>query len=329
MQKFLDHLVSTGAAGVLLHYRDEHGEWHGSAGVTDLESRRPVDPDGWFRIGSVTKTFTATVVLSLVADDLVDLEHTCEYWLPGLVPSGDGITVRQLLNHTSGLYNYTDDLPDPAGIVRARFDHWEPQRAVAMGMAHEPLFAPGADWSYSNTNYTLLGLVIEAATGNSYGAEVRARVLEPLDLRETLVPGDDVHLPEPHAHGYLVVDDRLEDLAALNPSQAWAAGELVSTAADLNRFFAALLTGKLLPPTQLEAMLTTAGDAGYGLGIARRELPDGTVIWGHNGGIFGYLTSSFHTVDAGRQCTLSRTMADAASPEADDLVAEIFSSGLD
>jgi D-alanyl-D-alanine carboxypeptidase len=117
------------------------------------------------------------------------------------------------------------------------------------------------------------------------------------------------------------------DLTEFNPSQAWAAGELVSTAADLNKFFAALLTGKLLAPAQLEAMLTTVGD--YGLGIARRELADGTVVWGHNGGIFGYLTSSFHSRDAGRQCTLSRTTADAESPEGGDLVAEIFLSGLD
>jgi D-alanyl-D-alanine carboxypeptidase len=235
--------------------------------------------------------------------------------------------VRQLLNHTSGLYNYTDDLPDSAGILRDRFEHWEPQRALALAFAHEPLFAPGADWSYSNTNYTLLGLMIEAATDSSYAAALRARVLKPLDLRQTIVPGDEVQLPEPHAHGYLVVDDRLVDLAELNPSQAWAAGELVSTAADLNKFFAAVLTGKLLGPAQLDEMLTTVGD--YGLGIARRELADGTVVWGHNGGIFGYLTSSFHTRDAGRQCTLSRTTADAASPEGDDLVAEIFLSALD
>jgi D-alanyl-D-alanine carboxypeptidase len=327
MQQILDRLVEAGTAGVLLHYRDDHGDWRGSSGVADLESRREVDPDGWFRIGSVTKTFTAAVVLSLVADGLVDLDHTCEHWLPGLVPSGDGITVRQLLNHTSGLYNYTDDLPDPAGILRDRFEHWEPQRALVLAFAHEPLFAPGVDWSYSNTNYTLLGLVIEAATGSSYAEGLRARVLEPLDLRQTIIPGDDAQLPEPHAHGYLVVDDRLVDLAELNASQAWAAGELVSTAADLNKFFAALLTGKLLAPIHLEAMLTTVGD--YGLGIARRELIDGTVVWGHNGGIFGYLTSSFHTRDAGRQCTLSRTTADAASPEGDDLVAEIFSSVLD
>ncbi|MFI5708426.1 serine hydrolase domain-containing protein [Kribbella sp. NPDC051620] len=327
MQRILDRLVEAGATGVLMHYRDQDREWRGSAGVADLDSRQPVDPDGWFRIGSVTKTFTATVVLSLVAEGLVDLDQPIEHWLPGVVPSGDAISVRRLLNHTSGLYNYTEDLPDSAQIVRDRFDHWEPQRALSLAFAHEPLFAPGADWSYSNTNYTLLGLLIETVTGGPYAAAVRARVLEPLELGRTLVPGDDAKLPEPHAHGYLLVDGESVDLDELNPSQAWAAGELISTAADLNTFFAALLGGDLLPPDQLNAMLTTVGD--YGLGIARRRLTDGTEFWGHNGGIFGYLTSSFHSRGADRQCTMSRTTVDAGAAEADDLVAEIFLSGLD
>ncbi|GAA0958640.1 serine hydrolase domain-containing protein [Kribbella koreensis] len=327
MQRILDRLVEAGATGVLMHYRDGHREWRGSAGVADLDSRQPVAPDGWFRIGSVTKTFTATVVLSLVAEGLVDLDQPIEQWLPGVVPAGDGISVRRLLNHTSGLYNYTDDLPDPAQIVRERFDHWAPQRALALAFAHEPLFAPGADWSYSNTNYTLLGLLIEEITGGSYADAVRARVIEPLHLHQTLVPGDEPKLPQPHAHGYLLVDDESVDLDELNPSQAWAAGELISTAADLNKFFAALLAGELLPAAQLEAMLTTVGD--YGLGIARRQLADGTVLWGHNGGIFGYLTSSFHSRGADRQCTMSRTTVDAEAAESDDLVAEVFLSGLD
>ncbi|WP_328322411.1 beta-lactamase family protein [Kribbella sp. NBC_00382] len=327
MQRILDRLVEAGATGVLMHYRGQGREWRGSAGIADLESRQPVDPDGWFRIGSVTKTFTATVVLSLVAEGLVDLDQPIEHWLPGVVPSGDGISVRRLLNHTSGLYNYTNDLPDSARIVRERFDHWEPQRALGLAFAHEPLFAPGAEWSYSNTNYTLLGLLIEAVTGGSYAAAVRARVLEPLDLGRTKVPGDEPELPEPHAHGYLLVDDESVDLDELNPSQAWAAGGLISTAADLNKFFAELLAGELLPPEQLESMLTTVGD--YGLGIGRRQLADGTVLWGHNGGIFGYLTSSFHSRGADRQCTMSRTTVDAGSPDGDDLVAEIFLSGLD
>jgi D-alanyl-D-alanine carboxypeptidase len=333
LQNLLDELVNAGAAGVLIHYRDESGEWRGSSGLAELGTDRPVDPDGWFRVGSVTKTFTAAVVLSLVGDGQVALDDSCEVLLPGLVPDGHGITVRQLLNHTSGLYNYTDDMPDAAEIVRGHFDHWDPQRALRMAFAHEPLFEPGTAWSYSNTNYIVLGVLIESVTRGSYAEAVRTRVLDPLDLRRTIVPGDDVKLPDPHAHGYLSVDGELVDMAELNASQAWAAGEIVSTAADLNRFYAALLTGDLLQPSELQAMLTTVDnggpDRGYGLGIGRHQLADGVVVWGHNGGIFGYLTNSFHSADGSRQFTLSYTGTDAAPPDTDELVTALFESGLD
>jgi D-alanyl-D-alanine carboxypeptidase len=124
LQQLLDELIDAGAAGVVMRYHDQDGQWRGSSGVAELGTDRPVDPDGWFRIGSVTKTFTAAVVLSLVSDGAVTLDDTCEQWLAGLVPGGDGITVRQLLNHTSGLYNYTEDFPEPKQIVLDRYKHW-------------------------------------------------------------------------------------------------------------------------------------------------------------------------------------------------------------
>lgn len=323
MQKLLDDLVADGAAGVLLHYRDGQGEWRGSSGVAELGTDRPIDPDGWFRVGSITKTFTAAVALTLVADGLLDLDATYDEW-------GPTVTLRQLLNHTTGIYNYTDELGDEAAIVRERYDHWDPERALRMALRHEPLFEPGTDWSYSNTNYTIVGLIIEAATGRSYAEEVRARVLEPLGLQQTIVPGDDIDLPEPHAHGYLSVDDELVDMTKLNASQAWSSGSIVSTAGDLNQFYAALLAGKLLAPAQLEEMLTVVpngeGGRGYGLGIGRRQLADGTIVWGHNGGIFGYLTSSFHAADGSRQFTASYTVAGTESYKPDDLIPAVFES---
>ena len=333
LQRVLDGLVRTGAAGVLLHYRDGQREWRGSSGVTDLATGAPVDPDGWFRIGSVTKTFTAAVVLQLVGEGVLALGDSVERWLPGVVPGGDGITVRQLLNHTSGLHNYTNDLGDPAAIVRDRFVQWEPMRAVGMAVSRDPLFAPGTMWAYSNTNYILLGMVIEVATSASYGAEVRRRILDPLGMRRTVVPGDEVRLPEPHAQGYMPVDGELVDTAEFNVSQAWAAGEIVSTAADLNTFYAGLLSGEVVGLGELEAMLTTVDNSGanhgYGLGIMRRVLADGEEVWGHFGGIYGYLTCSFHTGDGGRQFSLSYTGTDAPPPEEDALVAAVFAAGLD
>lgn len=327
LQKVLDTLVTAGAAGVLMQYHDVDGPWRGASGVAELGTQNPVDPAGSFRIGSVTKTFTATVVLQLIGEGVLSLDDKIDRWLPGLVPGGDGITLLHLLNHTSGLCNYTNDLPDAAGIVRDRFMHWDPLRAVSMATKHDCLFEPGATRSYSNTNYILLALVVEAATGQSYATEVADRILHPLDLRETLVPGDDVTLPEPHAHGYMPVDGELVDMTDLNASQAWSAGGIVSTATDLNRFYAALLTGELLRPSELQAMQTTVPtDADFhtgGLGISRLSLPN-LILWGHSGGIFGYRTWSYHTADASHQVTLSLSSTNATPPQTHNLLVRLF-----
>ncbi|MFB6720187.1 serine hydrolase domain-containing protein [Kribbella sp. NPDC056345] len=329
LQKFLDSQVASGSAGALMHYQDADGPWVGASGVAEVGTAVPVDPAGSFRIGSVTKTFTATVVLQLVGEGVLALDDSVGRWLPGVIPAGDSINLRQLLNHTSGLYNYTSDLPDTAGIIRDRFVHWDP-RATIDSIAVQPLlFEPGATCSYSNTNYLLLGLIIEAATGKSFATEIESRILEPLDLQETLIPGDATTLPEPHAHGYLTLDDQLVDISDFNASQAWSAGEFVSTASDLNRFYAALLTGKLLRPAELEAMQTTIPTDEafhhFGLGLSRITLPNLT-LWGHAGGIFGYRTWSYHAADAIHQLTLSLTTTtdDTPPPPAYELLANVF-----
>jgi D-alanyl-D-alanine carboxypeptidase len=324
MRKLLASMVQDGAAGVLLHFRSPEQTWIGSSGVAELGTDRPVDPDGWFRAGSITKTFTAVVVLQLVGEGKLRLEAPARDWLPK-VPAG--ISVRQLLNHTSGIYNYTDDLPEPAGIVRDRYLHRDPEESLAVGLAKPLLFEPGSSWSYSNTNYVALGLVIEAVTGNAYGDEVRERILRPLGLERTLLPGDDANLPEPHAHAYLPVDGELVDLARFNASQAWAAGEVVSTAAHLNRFYAAVLGDELLAAAEQDAILTAVpvdDSFGYGLGIERRRLPGGRIVWGHTGGIFGYLTLSYHSPDLSHQLTLSRTGTSREEPETGQVLAGLL-----
>ncbi|RZU12158.1 D-alanyl-D-alanine carboxypeptidase [Kribbella rubisoli] len=324
MQAYLDSLVDDGAAGVLLHYRSGDQTWVGSSGRSQLDPDRPVDPDGWFRVGSVTKTFTAVLVLQLVAEGKLRLDDPVGEWVPG-VP--DSISLRQLLNHTSGLYNYTDDLPADRHL-RDRYLHRDPAEALRTGLAKARLFEPGGSWSYSNTNYIVLGLLVEAVTGKAYADEVRTRVLERLGLERTLLPGDDVDLPEPHARGYLQIAGEWVDLARFNASQAWAAGEIVSTAADLNRFYAAVLGGKLLGEPEQEAMLTVVpvdDSFGYALGIERRRLPDGQVVWGHTGGIFGYQTISYHAADLSRQLTLSYTGTTLVVPETGQVLAGLLS----
>jgi D-alanyl-D-alanine carboxypeptidase len=325
LQTALDSMIAAGAAGVLAQYRDGDQVWNGASGVARLDSPAPVDPMGSFRAGSITKTFTATVVLQLAKEGVLDLADSVERWLPGTVPDGDKITLLRLLNHTSGLYNYTNDLPDYAGLVRERFLHREPAEAISTATSHEPLFSPGDGWSYSNTNYILLGLVIEAATGNTYAGEVDKRILSRLGLRQTYVSGDDTTMPEPHAHGYLPVDGELVDMAELNATQAWAAGALVSTAADLNRFYAALLTGELVDPRELQTTVPTDADNHqYGLGISRLSLP-GLEVWGHSGGIHGYATWSYHSADAARQLTVSLTTAEVDRPETYDVLVSLLS----
>jgi D-alanyl-D-alanine carboxypeptidase len=302
--------------------------WVGSSGVAVLAGTRPVEPNGWFRIGSVTKAFTATVLFQLVGEGFLRLDDAVADWLPGLVPGADKITLRHLLRQSSGLYNYTNDLSDHAAVLRDRFRQWSPHEIVAQAARRPALFRPGTARSYSNTNYILIGMVIEKSTGSSYSTQIERRILRPVGMHHTMVPGHDATLPEPHAHGYLLVDAQPVDVTAFNASHAWAAGGIVSTAEDLNLFYAALLTGRLLNAAELEAMQDTvpAGSPGVeaGLGIVRVRLPDGVTVWGNGGGFFGYHTWSFHTVNADRQLTVSTTTAHGGRPPTLGLLATVF-----
>ncbi|MBQ0983438.1 beta-lactamase family protein [Streptomyces sp. F63] len=304
-RKAMDAQVAAGVPGVLLQAVDRHGAWNASSGVADLETERPRLPKDRFRVGSITKTFVATVLLQLEAERRIDLDDTVEKWLPGVVrgQGNDGrtITVRQLLNHTSGLFDYTSDaafaekLFGP-GFLEHRYDTWTPEQLVSIGTSHEPDFAPGTGWNYSNTNYVLAGMVIERVTGEEYAEEIERRILRPLRLRATTVPGTDPDMPRPHGRAYSTLggdpEEKIYDTTELNPSIAGAAGEMISTTGDLNRFYRALVRGKLLPDRQLKAMLTTVatGEEGlerYGLGIYPQTLSCDVTIWGHSGGIHG------------------------------------------
>lgn len=318
LQEVLDELVAGGAPGALAELRDGTGTWRLTSGVAELGVSRPVDPSGWFRIGSVTKTFTATVVLQLAGEGRLGLDDTVERWVPGSVPGAAEITVRQLLNHTSGLYNYTRDLTTD-GILRDRFRRWTPHEVVTWAGRHGPDFPPGTSRAYNNTAYVLLGMVIEQVTGHPYGEQIERRILRPLDLRHTRVCDDRELLPEPHAHGYLAVDGRPVDITVYNPSQAGAAGGMVSTAADLNRFFAELLTGDLLPAAERREMRATV--AVETPGVSRYHLPGGVSVLGKDGGYHGYRTWSFHTADAARQLTVSMTVALIPGPTTQEFLA--------
>lgn len=307
----IEAAVKDGVPGVTL----TADGWSATAGVGDLRTGAPRSPYDRYRIGSITKTFVSTVLLQLEAEGRLSLDDKVERWLPGVVRGhghdGRAITLRQLLNHTSGIYDYTSDedfertyfLAD--GFFRHRYDTRSPRDLVAIAMGHEPQFTPGASWSYSNTNYILAGMVIEKVTGRPYAAEIRGRIIEPLGLRATSVPGTRVTVPQPSGRAYSKLAETTTgptyDVTKLNPSLAGSAGEMISDSKDLNRFYAALLKGRLLPAEQLKEMKTTVatgGPAGYGLGISGVDLSCGVRVWGHDGGIHGSQTVALATADA-------------------------------
>jgi D-alanyl-D-alanine carboxypeptidase len=302
------------------------------AGVASLATGAPVPVNGYFRMGSDTKTFVAVVLLQLVGEGRLSLDDSVERWLPGIV-TGNGndgrkITVRELLQHTSGIFNYLDGLPLVAtadGYQAHRFDQYDAAGLVALAMKQPPLFAPGTSWSYSNTNYVLAGMIVNRVTGQSWAREVHDRILAPLHLDQTYVPGDEPTLRNPHADGYnqFAPGGPLVDTTLFNPAAADAAGAMISTPTDLARFWQALQGGRLLAPAQMAQMHQTVPEPDraqifpgerYGLGIT--SIPDRCgSYWTHSGEALGMITLNGVSPDGKRVVVLSMStgLADQAS----------------
>ncbi|WP_405613898.1 serine hydrolase domain-containing protein [Streptomyces sp. NBC_00076] len=312
----IEAAVADGVPGVTVTARDRRGEWSATAGVGDLRTGKPRSPQDHYRAGSITKTFVVTVLLQLEAQGRLSLDDRVEKWLPGLVRGnghdGRAITLRQLLNHTSGVFSYGDDpvfeetYERKDGFMKHRYDRKTPQDLIAIAMSHPPRFAPGTSWSYSNTNYVLAALVIEKVTGHAYDKEVMRRVITPLGLKDTEVPGTRPTLPKPSSRAYSKLADATTgptyDVTEMNPALAFGSGDMVSTSADLGRFYSALLQGRLLPPAQLKEMKTTVPEttipnAQYGLGLGDVTLSCGVHVWGHTGEIHGSTSMAVTTAD--------------------------------
>ncbi|MEU5952029.1 serine hydrolase domain-containing protein [Streptomyces sp. NPDC047525] len=289
---------SDGVPAALASVKDRDGRTRTyTAGVGDLATGAKVPRDGQVRIGSNTKTFTAVLVLQLVGEGKIGLDTSIDTYLPGLVRGegidGSRISVRHLLQHTSGLPNYVNYLGED---VR----RYEPRQLLDIALQHKARFDPGEKWEYSNTNYVLAGLLVEKITGRTLAEELDRRIIKPVGLRHTYFPAPgDVTIREPHPKGYYqeAAGAPLRDGTELDPSWGWAAGQMISTNTDLNRFFTALLSGRLLPKAQLDEMRTTvpagepfASGAGYGLGLVSTPLSCGGVYWGHGGSTTGYET---------------------------------------
>ncbi|WP_336319164.1 serine hydrolase domain-containing protein [Streptomyces lavendofoliae] len=271
-----------------------------------------------FRAGSVTKTFVATIVLQLAAEGRLRLDDPVGRHLPGVVPgpAGRRVTLRALLTHTSGLPEYTiadGALAPPGHTASPAGTAASPGRTTARGAVRRALARPPGPlgrYAYANTNYVLLGLVIERVTGRPYAAEAKRRIIRPLRLRGTSFPGARTALPSPHGRAY---DATGREVTALDPRTADAAGELISTLDDLTRFYAALLSGRLLPAARLRELLDTRTASGiYGMGIYPVRLSCGTTVWGHNGRITGSYVRSATTGD-GRHTITFRVNTDGTA----------------
>jgi D-alanyl-D-alanine carboxypeptidase len=309
LQQALDDVVASSSGtipGTILHVeRAGHGSWSGTAGLGQLDPDVAIRPGDRFCAGSIVKPFVATTVLQLVEGGRFTLDATLPGVLPADVtdrfPSAPQVTVRMLLGHRSGLPDWSTAATD-AAAARDPGRVWRVSEFLDLAAAQPPAFPPGTDYGYSNTNYTLLGLVVERATGRGWRDEVTDRVIEPLELKETALPAPGNRaLGEPHAHGYMEVDGQRIDATAVDPSMAGAAGghALVTTVGDLVRFLDALLAGRLFRHGEtLQAMLDfkpaagcatcEPGQVGYGLGLLRRALPGGVETIDHLGGAGGY-----------------------------------------
>lgn len=319
-----DETVFPGAIIAVSH--PEKGTNTVAAGAADIETSAPLTADARFRAGSVAKTFVAAVVLQLVEDGKLSLADTMPKLLPAAVAArfkdGDRITLRMLLDHTSGIPEWLSDAV--IGEIAANPTKvWTAEEFIDIAAAQPPAFAPGEGWAYSNSGYNLLGLVIEEATGQTWRDAVTERVIAPLGLADTSLPepGDST-MPVPFMHGYGIIGGKVVDLTFIDPSMAGAAGggALVTTVGDLVTFLTALRSGKLFKDPKTFAMMSDfvaaegdGGRVGYGLGLERYLLPGGLEIIGHMGSTAGYRAGVFYFP------SLDMTMAFAISVEADPM----------
>ncbi|MFI6182976.1 serine hydrolase domain-containing protein [Nonomuraea sp. NPDC051191] len=297
LQTALDAIATSGAPGALAEVRDGSGTWAGTSGSNDLHGT-PVPAGARWRIGSVTKTFVATLILQLAGQRRIGLDTPMAEYLPGLLPRGEQITIRMLLNHTSGTGDYAATWEDsPAGFRRLATTTYTPQQLIDRGIALPLTSAPGGQWAYSNTGYIALGLLAEKITGQTLSRALDERIFRRYLLRNTFLPATERTIPGTHLNGHTTDENGdLEDITRSDTSHAWAAGGVISTAADLNLFYFLLTHGEILPRSLLAQMERTVPGPGldYGLGLMKLTLPCGIQVWGHKGHIPGYATYSFH-----------------------------------
>ncbi|UPZ33232.1 beta-lactamase family protein [Streptomyces sp. LRE541] len=310
LREVLRTALTQGAPGAMARI-DDNGTVHKVAeGVADRGTGRAIDNADRFRVGSVTKSFTAVVLLQLVDEGVLALDTSVNTYLPGLLPD-DRITVRHVLSHRSGLYDYTNDMfaNTVPGFEAVRNKVFSYQELVDLSLKQPLGNAPGAAYSYSNTNFVVGGMLIEKLTGKSVRSAYKSRIIKPLGLKDTSYVHPTTAIAGRHTKGYLppdVADGTLVDSTEQTVSWAQSAGAVISSTRDLDTFFSALLRGRLTSAAQLEQMqqwTPVNSTQGYGLGLRRRDLSCGVSVYGHTGTVQGYYTYSFTSKDGSRSVT--------------------------
>ncbi|ALO99834.1 Putative DD-peptidase [Streptomyces hygroscopicus subsp. limoneus] len=304
--------MANGAPGALTRIDSGTSSYRIAVGKADTAADTAMDADRRFRVGSVSKTFTTVVLLQLVAEGRVDLDAPANDYLPKPLPD-DRITVRHLLSHRSGLWDYTNDMfyHTVPGFEAVRNKVFTFQELIDLSTAHQPTNQPGAAYSYSNTNFVVLGQLIEHVTGVPMATQYEQRIFQPLGLKNTSYVHPQTTITGSYARGYVRDDDTtlpLVDSTEQTVSWAQSAGAVISNSADLNRFFAAIVSGKLVPQPQLREMMSMVpvnadGTQSYGLGLRGRKLSCGVTVYGHTGTVQGYYTYAFTTADGKRSMT--------------------------
>ncbi|MGX1267898.1 serine hydrolase domain-containing protein [Streptomyces phaeoluteigriseus] len=304
--------MAYGAPGALTRIDIGASSYRIAAGKADTATGAAMDPDRRFRVGSVSKSFTTVVLMQLVAEGRVALDSPANDYLPKPLPD-DRITVRHLLSHRSGLWDYTNDMfyHTVPGFEAVRNKVFSFQELIDLSTAHQPMNVPGAAYGYSNTNFVVLGQMIEHITGVPMATHYEQRIFRPLGLRNTSYVHPRTAVTGSYARGYLRDDDTtlpLVDSTEQTVSWAQSAGAVISNSADLNRFFAAVVAGKLVPQPQLQEMMSTVpvnadGTQSYGLGLRGRMLSCGVKVYGHTGTMQGYYTYAFTSADGKRSMT--------------------------
>lgn len=332
LQALADRVVAEGVPGVLVLSRKGEHTIEVASGVSQLGAGRALATTDRVRVASVTKPYVATIILQLAEEHELSLGDTIEQWLPGILPSSDHVTIEQLLRHESGIYDFADDPRTFAPYFEGDYAYaYSPAELVSIAGDHERLFEAGTKQSYSNTNYTLLGMIAEAATGMSFERLFDERIVQALGLEAT-------HFARRggfggvHSHGYIPLDGQNLDVTDVSPSVLFGCGNVISTQKEVAMFFRALFDGELLSPASLAAMKTPnpltlppeyvpAEGRGFtrGLGVELHAgLPCGAFV-GHAGQSVGFFARSYQSEDGQRQfvvVTNAATIDDKVGSEA-------------